>query len=65
MNGETRDPEPADDDIPTLTEIVVPGRLRAQPPVDEGAGQAPPDFVFDIDFAPTDARGDQPYDFRA
>lgn len=66
MNGETRDPElPDDDDIPTLTEIVVPGRLRAERPVADGAGQAPPEFVFDIDFASADARGDPPYDFRA
>jgi hypothetical protein len=66
MNGETRDPQlPDDDDIPTLTEIVVPGRLRAEPPAADGAGQAPPEFVFDIAFAPTDVRGEQPYDFRA
>jgi hypothetical protein len=66
MNGETRDPQlPDDNDIPTLTEIVVPGRLRAQPPAADGAGQAPPEFVFDIAFAPTDARGEQPYAFRA
>ncbi len=63
MNGQTRDPElPDDDDIPTLTEIVVPGRLRAEPPADEGAGQAPSEFVFDIDFASPGARRDQPYD---
>lgn len=66
MNGETRDPHlPDDDDIPTLTEIVVPGRLRADPSAGEGAGQATPEFVFDIAFAPTDVRGEQPYDFRA
>jgi len=66
MNGETRDPQlPDDDDIPTLTEIVVPGRLRAQSPAADGADPAPPEFVFDIAFAPTDVRGEQPYDFRA
>lgn len=66
MNEQTRDPEqPDDDDIPTLTEIIVPGRLRAEPPVDDGAAPAPPGFVFDIDFAPTDARGEQAYDSRA
>lgn len=51
MNGDTRAPEPADDDIPTLTDIVVPGRLRAEP-VPAAASEpppAPPDFVFDID----------------
>lgn len=66
MNGETRDPQlPDDDDIPTLTEIVVPGRLRAQSAASDGTGQAPPEFVFDIAFAPTDVRGEQSYDSRA
>ncbi|MBC7163218.1 MAG: hypothetical protein H5U26_14095 [Immundisolibacter sp.] len=66
MNGEIRDPElPDDDDIPTLTDIVVPGRLRADPSAGEGAGQATPEFVFDIDFTPKPTPGEQVYDFRA
>ncbi|MEA3221189.1 hypothetical protein [Immundisolibacter sp.] len=65
MNGEIRDPElPDDDDIPTLTDIVVPGRLRADPSAGEGAGQATPEFVFDIDFTPKPTPGEQVYDFR-
>ncbi|MFP5464989.1 MAG: hypothetical protein ACLGHR_09510 [Gammaproteobacteria bacterium] len=65
MNGEIRDPElPDDDDIPTLTEIVVPGRLRTEASAGEGAGQATPEFVFDIDFTPKPTSGEQAYDFR-
>ncbi len=65
MNSETRDPHlPDDDDIPTLTEIVVPGRLRADPSAGEGAGQATPEFVFDIAFAPKPTPGEQVYEFR-
>lgn len=64
MNGETRDPQlPDDDDIPTLTEIVVPGRLRADASAGQGAGQATSDFVFDIDFAPKPTPGEQVYEF--
>lgn len=46
-------PEPvSDDDIPTLTEIVVPGRLPGSPAaeVEAPTDAAAPDFVFDIDF---------------
>lgn len=46
-------PEPvSDDDIPTLTDIVVPGRLPVPPAADDPAPteSAAPDFVFDIDF---------------
>ena len=49
MTGDIREPEPADDDIPVLTDIVVPGRLKPAPP--EVADDTP-DFVFDIDFKP-------------
>lgn len=65
MNGEIREPElPDDDDIPTLTEIVVPGRLRTDASAGEGAGQATPEFVFDIDFTPKPTPGEQVYEFR-
>lgn len=42
----------SDDDIPTLTDIVVPGRLAGSPATDVEAPPeaAAPDFVFDIDF---------------
>jgi hypothetical protein len=49
MNGDMREPDPADDDIPVLTDIVVPGRLKPAPPE---ATDSTPDFVFDIDFKP-------------
>ena len=67
MNGEIRDPDPADDDIPVLTDIVVPGRLRAELPPPAQPQEQPPEFVFDIDFAATPQPGDQDqgYDFRA
>ena len=63
MNGETRDPDPADDDIPVLTDIIVPGRLRADPPPAQ-PGEQPPEFVFDIDFMPKPTPGEQVYEFR-
>nr|ART38815.1 G252 [uncultured bacterium] len=63
MNGEIRDPQLPDDDIPTLTEIVVPGRLRADASAGQGAGQATPEFVFDIDFTPRPTPGEQVYEF--
>jgi hypothetical protein len=49
MSGDT---QAADDDIPTLTDIVVPGRLRTEPAPAAASEPppAPPDFVFDIDF---------------
>jgi hypothetical protein len=62
MSGDTRAPEPADDDIPTLTDIVVPGRLRAEP-VPAAASEPPPaqpDFVFDIDFDRREAAAPPP-----
>jgi predicted glycosyltransferase len=46
-------PEPvSDDDIPTLTDVVVPGRLSGSPAADVEAptDAVAPDFVFDIDF---------------
>lgn len=46
-------PEPvSDDDIPTLTDVVMPGRLPGSPAADVEAptDAAAPDFVFDIDF---------------
>lgn len=46
-------PEPvSEDDIPTLTDIVVPGRLPGSLAADVEAPteSAAPDFVFDIDF---------------
>jgi hypothetical protein len=64
MNGEIRDPDPADDDIPVLTDIVVPGRLRAELPPPAQPQEQPPEFVFDIDFTPTPMPGDQADDFR-
>lgn len=63
MNGEIRDPDPTDDDIPVLTDIVVPGRLRADLPPPAQPQEQPPEFVFDIDFTPTP--GDQGCDFHA
>ncbi|MDD3649873.1 hypothetical protein [Immundisolibacter sp.] len=48
MNDDIRMPEPDQDDIPTLTDIVVPGRPPAQPA--PPASEPPPEFVFDIDF---------------
>jgi len=48
MSDDLHGTQPVDDaeDIPVLTDIVVPGRLRAEPP----PAQAPSDFVFDIEF---------------
>ena len=61
MNGDTRAPEPADDDIPTLTDIVVPGRLRAEPAAPPSEPPpAPPEFVFDIDFDRREAAAPPP-----
>ena len=54
MNGDTRAPEPADDDIPVLTDIVVPGRLQSARPTTTDAASAGTDFVFDIDFEDRD-----------
>ena len=67
MNGDIREPEPADDDIPVLTDIVVPGRLQ---PTAREATDATPDFVLDIDFerdqrgasTPTEAQPAAPLD---
>lgn len=52
MNGDIREPDPADDDIPVLTDIVVPGRLQSAMPDAGQAPDGPPEFVFDIDFEP-------------
>lgn len=65
MNGEIRDPDPVDDDIPVLTDIVVPGRLQAASPDPAEAEQVAPEFVFDIDFNPKAERGLTRDDFRA
>lgn len=48
MSDDLHGAQPVEDveDIPTLTDIVVPGRLRAEPP----PAAAPSDFVFDIEF---------------
>lgn len=52
MSDDIRAPEPADDDIPVLTDIVVPGRLQpAEPEAPAAHANADADFVFDIDFA--------------
>ncbi len=76
MNGQTREPEPNDDDIPTLTEIIVPGRLPAGA-VDDAAPspdahttpeselESDSEFVFDIDFERAQASGENPYEHRA
>lgn len=50
MSNDIREPAPADDDIPVLTDIVVPGRLRSANPTTPDATSAGTDFVFDIDF---------------
>jgi hypothetical protein len=62
MNSETREPEPVDDDIPTLTEIVVPGRLPAHGA--DPVPPTPPEFVFDIDFTGAETSAAEPYDYR-
>lgn len=46
MNGRTDDPQTSEDDIPTLTEIVVPGRIQGAP-----ADDPPPRFDDDADDA--------------
>ncbi len=56
MSDDIRTPEPADDDIPVLTDIVVPGRLQPATQTPGDATPAAADFVFDIDFA-TGERG--------
>ncbi len=63
MNGEIREPEPADDDIPVLTDIVVPGRLQFAKPDPGEAAHVPPEFVFDIDFEPKPEHGETRNDF--
>ena len=52
MSDDLHGAQPVEDaqDIPTLTDIVVPGRLRAEPPPAEVPTSAPSDFVFDIEF---------------
>ena len=50
MSDDIHEPEPADDDIPVLTDIVVPGRLRSANPTTTDATSVGRDFVFDIDF---------------
>lgn len=50
MSDDIREPAAADDDIPVLTDIVVPGRLRSANPTTTDATPAGTDFVFDIDF---------------
>jgi hypothetical protein len=63
VSDDIHEPEPADDDIPVLTDIVVPGRLRAEvAPVPQSA---PPEFVFDIDFERAEAPGALPEDRAA
>lgn len=65
MNGQIRDPDPADDDIPVLTDIVVPGRLQAASPDPAEATQVAPEPVFDIDFSRKAERGPTTDDFRS
>ena len=50
MSDDIREQPPADDDIPVLTDIVVPGRLQTAVPAAGDARSAEADFVFDIDF---------------
>ncbi len=50
MSDDIREPAPADDDIPVLTDIVVPGRFRSANPTTTDATSVGRDFVFDIDF---------------
>lgn len=54
MSDNLHGAQPVEDveDIPTLTDIVVPGRLRAEPPPAPAPTPTPTpsDFVFDIEF---------------
>ena len=50
MSEDIGTPAPADDDIPVLTDIVVPGRLQPAAPAATEAASGGADFVFDIDF---------------
>lgn len=54
MSDDLQGAQPVEDveDIPTLTDIVVPGRLRAEPPPAPSPTPTPADFVFDIEFDP-------------
>ena len=57
MSGDIREPEPADDDIPVLTDIVVPGRLHPDAAASGDAPQAPAEFSFDVVFQSVDTPG--------
>lgn len=62
MNGDIREPEPADDDIPVLTDIVVPGRLHPAAAASGDAPQTAAQSAFDGDLELPDSPGRSGHD---